>query len=172
VRGLFCGIALLLIFSPSKLNAFELGTGISAIEEGDDRFRPGILLDMSLGETWRSRIFYYGRKYGPITEQIVLVSAYRYLDVMRVFNTNFLRASVGGVVMNERTELDFKEDEDEVENNFNLGAVIGVHTYTKIGDSFFIQGSMESHIFLAGMGGVLMANGRKQMISLASGVVF
>ncbi len=158
-------------FSPS-LQAFELGLGFSAIEEGDDRFRPGILVDMSSGEVWRSRAYYYGRKYGPITERTMLISVYRYLDIMRVFNTNFLRASVGGVVMNERTELDFKEDEDEVENNFNLGATIGVHTYIKIGDSFFVQGSVESHLFLAGLGGILLANGRKQMISLASGAVF
>jgi len=172
VRCFFCGIVLIAGFFSGSAQAFELGMGFSAIEEGDDRFRPGILLDMSHGETWRGRIFYYGRKYGPITERVVLVSAYRYLDVMKMFNNSFLRASVGGVVMNERTELDFREDEDEVENNFNMGVVIGVHTYTRIGESFFIQGSMDSHIFLAGEGGLLMANGRKQMISLASGVVF
>jgi hypothetical protein len=151
--------------------AFELGLGMSAIEEGDDRLRPGILLHASAWDQYSSRLIYYGRKFGPVTERTLIISAYRHLDIFRMLNNRFLYGGLGLAFMNEQTVIDLPGDKDS-ENNPNLGFTFGLHGDIPIKGPIFIRASMESHMFLAGLAGVLLANGRKNVVSITSGVKF
>ena len=155
----------------SPLQALELGLGLSAIEEGDDRLRPGVMLHTGY-KRWMGRFFYYGRKFGPVTERTYLLSATRKFDLYRMFGINFLRAGIGAAIMDESIEISFAGDSknSDSEHNFNLGFNFGIYGNIPIPGPVFVRLSMETHLFLAGQAGILLANGRKQMITLASGI--
>lgn len=171
------GICFLLamLVVPAQLSALEIGLGLSAIEEGDDRYRPGVLLHVSPRSGFYGRMFYYGRKYGPLIERNFLMSVNAEIDAFRMMRANFLKGSLGLVFMNQQTELQFDgadSDESEVENSPNGGFVFGLHATAPFKGPVFLKMSVESHMFLAGEAGILLANGRKHMVSLISGVKF
>lgn len=167
----FAVLAVCWLMLSQRAYSFELGLGLSAIEEGDDRIRPGMLLHASALDVYSSRLFYYARKFGPVTERTAIVSAYRHIGIFRMLNNTFLYGGVGIAIMNEQTVIDIPGDH-VTENNPNLGFTFGLHGDLPIKGPVFIRASMESHLFLAGMAGILIANGRKNIISVTSGVKF
>jgi hypothetical protein len=152
---------------------FEAAAGFAAVEEGDDRVRPGAALHLGINDFYRGRVYYYGREFGPVTEKTYLVSFSRRWGL---FRSNAFQASLGMAAMNESITLEFDgEDavEDEDENNYNLGAAFGVSWAlpVKATAPFYMSASWDSHVFPAGLdGGILLSSGRKQTISVILGM--
>ena len=149
----------------------ELATGYAALEEGDERLRPAFAFHATINPQYFFRAYYWGRDYGPVQERGTLIS-FNYRK--SVFSSQKLFAHFGAAAMNEQVKIDYKEDDkdDDFEQSPNLGGVVGVNYSLRDFAPFLVQVSWDSHLFLAGQGGLFMVTGRKQTMSLAAGVVF
>lgn len=169
VLGL-AGKALTLLIAAPEAQAFEVAAGFGAVEEGDDRIRPGLGLHMGFNDFYAARIHFYGREFGPVREETYIASFQRRWGL---FKSNTVTAGFGMAVMDERTKLTFEDDaeaESETEDNYNVGAVMGISwSLPKTSSPLFASVSWDSHIFPAGMGGLLLSTGRKQTITLLIG---
>ena len=156
-----------------KTPGLKLGLGLSGVEEGDDRFRPGILLHVGFLKEWHARGYLYGSEYGPITERTYILSGVRELDIYRMYGIHILKGGFGLVAMNEQYDIDIDGDSEnsKTENQFNLGATVGLYANV-LPDPFLLLISLESHLFLAGEAGILLSTGRKSMLSVTGGVSF
>lgn len=171
------GLRLLLLLSASPVlsplaQAMDFAAGFAAMEEGDDRLRPAMSLHVGWPQDFESKAYYYGRTYGPVKEETILLTA---VKSWGLFKSKFLTAHFGAAVMDERTELTFDGDhseESESEDNLNAGAVFGIAAQLpKSQGPLFLQVSWDSHVFAAGLaGGLFLSSGRKQAISIVGGV--
>lgn len=161
---------LALLGKASPAHAFEVGAGLTAVEEGDDRIRPGVGLHVGFNDFYAGRIYYYGREYGPVKEQTFLAS---FMRRWSVFKSNTVTAGFGGVLMDERTALTFDGEDtalNETENNYNLGAAMGIAwSLPKSSGPLYASVAWDAHIFPAGIGGIFLSTGRKQTITLIIG---
>lgn len=169
----FAGKALALatlLLTPTAAQAFEVAAGFGAVEEGDDRIRPGLGLHMGFSDALAGRVHYYGREFGPVREETYIVS---FMRRWALFKSNTVTAGFGGAVMDERTTLTFEGDDEtasDSEDNYNLGAVLGISwSLPKDTSPLYASVSWDSHVFPAGMGGLLLSTGRKQTIMLMIG---
>jgi hypothetical protein len=174
--------------TPASAGTFDLGLGFAAVEAGDDRTRPAAALHVGIDDFWVGRAYWYGQEYGPVRETTTIVSAARQWGI---FRSDSLVASFGVSVMDDRTEISFEDDEDsgggstatagssEVpedvrEDNWNLGAAIGVawRLPPKVAGPLFLEAAWDSHVFPAGSAAIFLASGRRQALSLTMGVSF
>jgi hypothetical protein len=154
--------------------AIEVAAGLSAVEEGDDRLRPALSLHGAINETYAFRMYYYGREFGPVREDTVLISGHRRFSL---FGTDFIKAQLGVALMDEITKISYDKAEDkkrnEEEHNTNIGGAVGISiSLPPHLAPFYAHLSWDSHIFPAGVGGILLSTGRKQTISIAAGAAF
>jgi hypothetical protein len=161
---------------PSALNAkaFEVGVGFSAIEEGDDRVRPGAMLHLGLSPFYSVRGYLYGRDFGPVKERTTIFSFNRR---MGIFKSNALQASFGLALMDEVVTLKFEDDDDSsyntTEHNYNAGTAFGISWSLIDSGPLFVTVSWDAHLFPAGLnGGLFLVAARKQSIAFAMGVAF
>jgi len=155
-------------------HAIELAAGLSAVEEGDDRLRPAVSLHGAINESYALRMYYYGREFGPIREDTIIISGHRRFSL---FGTDFIRAQLGVALMDEITKITYRKPEDkprnEEEHNTNLGGALGISISVPPSMApFYAHLSWDSHIFPAGLGGILLSTGRKQTISIVAGAAF
>lgn len=159
---------------PASAHAFDLSAGLAAIEEGDDRLRPGAALHVGLNQDYFMRGYLYGRTYGPVTERTSLASAnYRFGFWGSAKDKGFLGALGVATLMEETTvkaDPEGKED-DTVAKQFNLGMSFGA-SYRWLFGSLETSVNWDSHVFLAGSAGIFLSTGRKQAISLLTGIQF
>lgn len=142
------------------------------MEEGDDRIRPAAALHLGLNEDFSGNAYYYGREFGPVKEETILLN---FVKSWQVFKSQFLSAHFGPCVMDEKTSIHFESadsEEDRAEDNLNAGAVYGIAwSLPKNQGPLYLAVSWDSHIFAAGInGGLLLSSGRKQAISLVGGM--
>jgi hypothetical protein len=160
---------LLFIIFPQQTKAFEFAGGIAAVEGGDDRLRPAAFAHLSVMPSLYSRLYAWGRKFGPVEERDYLASLSWRTSVAKI---NTLHVSAGFSVMQQTTRVTFDDapSENSEENNSNFGGNLGVHW------SFFDHGPMylafswEAHLFAAGDAAIFLVTARKQMLSLGVGV--
>lgn len=155
-------------------HAFEVAAGLAAVEEGDDRLRPAFALHAALNDFYAARMYYYGREFGPISEETVIISAHRRFSL---FHTNIIKAQMGVVLMDEVTKVSYSasadKDNNEEEHNANLGGAAGISIALPENlRPFYAHFSWDSHVFPAGLGGILLSTGRKQTLSLVAGMLF
>lgn len=104
-------------------------------------------------------------------EQTYLVSFSRRWGL---FRSNAFQATLGMAAMNEKIALAFTGDDAALntdENNYNFGLAFGVSwALPHKGVPFYMSASWDSHIFPAGEGGIFLATGRKQAISVILGM--
>lgn len=154
-------------------HAFEIAAGFAAVEEGDDRLRPAAAVHVGFPRDFEGNLYYYGREFGPVKEQTVIVNFVKSWDV---FNSKFLEAHFGPCLMDEKTDVSFDgedSEESQSEDNLNAGAVYGINFALPKAGPLYLAASWDSHIFAAGInGGLLLSSGRKQTISLVGGVAF
>jgi len=155
-------------------HAAEIAAGLSAVEEGDDRLRPAISLHGAINDSYALRMYYYGREFGPIREDTIIISGHRRFSL---FGKDFIRAQLGVALMDEITKISYSRAEDkssnEEEHNTNIGGALGISiAVPKTLAPFYAHLSWDSHIFPAGIGGILLSTGRKQTISLVAGAAF
>lgn len=143
--------------------------GLLLVEESDDRPRPGIMLQLG-DKNYESRFFYYARTFGPVVEHSWLLT----------FANNFplpimkhLFGSMGFVLLQESTYISFASrdrDFNTREDRFNLGGYLGLHWTYQYWNRWFLQFGWDASLFPAGTtGGILLATGRKQLITFSTG---
>jgi hypothetical protein len=153
-----------------EASALDFAAGFSAIEEGDDRLRPGALVHVGVNDAYRGRLHVYGRDYGPVTERSYLVSGVRSFTP---FKSQMLRAAFGVAILSEQTTVKYSsdavQDQNSSDNNLNLGGIFSIGLKFPSGPLYF-SADWDSHVFPAGVGGIFLSSGRKQTISVAMGV--
>lgn len=155
---------------------FELAAGFALIEQGDDRGRPGLAVHGAFNEFYLGRGYYYGRDFGPIREDTYLLAFSRRFGL---FKSNYISGHVGACAMNERITLRFRAEDstdagagrNRSEDNYNVGGVFGITAaLPKSASPLYAGISWDSHVFPAGLnGGLFLASGRKQAVSIYLG---
>lgn len=172
-RGWFhvLSVASMIVLCPAPVCALdlELGTGIAALEEGDDRLRGSLLAQVGFNKIYAGRLYFASRKMGPVSDQTIILAGIRR---WALFKSPYLKADVGPVVMNESYQIGFDQEADGAfdrnENNFNIGALAGL-TLSLPSAKLLFELSWNSHIFPAGIAGILLASGRKQTLAMTIG---
>ncbi len=162
----------LFLASPKKSMAYDLGLGLASVEEGDDRHRPAVMGHYGFLEKYFVHGYYFGRQKGPVTERSLILSANRYINIFGQFGWEFLKGSFGVTYLYEYIEIKFAGDSknSSTENAFNFGLNLGLHGFVPLSGPFFVGGTWESSLFLAGEAGILMTTGRKQSIAVFGGM--
>lgn len=166
-------MALSLVLLADPAQAFELGLGYGAVEQGDDRLEPAVDVHAAI-DSYVLNIYYYGREFGPVRQDNVIVgAAYRW----PIYGSSGLSANLGVSLIEEHIRIKYSDtayaQNNNVEDNFNVGVNFGVAWafMPKFLSPFWGQVAWDSHIYAAGVeGGILLSSGRKQVITLAVGV--
>ena len=151
-----------------------------AIEEGDNRFRPTAGIEFVAPSGLLGTIMAYGRQFGPVTEQTVILSGGQPLDL---FGGKTFQGIVGISVVSETTTIkattEIKATANATSNttnaaqrdqSTNIGALFGIRgqIYSIKGITF--AGSWESHVYPPGFSVIALSTGRKQLLTLNVGV--
>jgi hypothetical protein len=158
-----------LILSSNAL-ASDLGTGLTAIEEGDDRFRPAAVLHFSTASGFASRFYLYGRNYGPVQERNYLLSAGKRFDI----SGKSLQGIVGIAAMADTTVIKFKDypQDNSSYTTTNFGGAFGLHWIFLETNIIQLRATWDAHVFPAGSGFLFLANARKSGIGITATTVF
>ena len=149
--------------------AQQFAAGIGAVEQGDDRFRPAANIHVGFMESWYSQLHLWGRDFGPVKERSYLLGVYRRIGLHALEE---LQAIAGIAALLEETSLEYNnsEDEDRSDSRTNFGAAFGLLYDLPFDGPLYVNFAWQSHIFPAGfLGGLFLASGRKQTLSLTVG---
>lgn len=149
--------------------ALDLGTGLTAMEDGDDRLRPAGVVHFANGR-FISRFYVYGRDYGPIQERNFLLSLSKRFDV----GSKSLQGIVGIAGLSDTTTIHFKDHpEDNMSySSTNGGMAFGLHWTFLDTKRFQLKATWDAHVFPAGSGFIFLANARKSGLGLTAATVF
>jgi hypothetical protein len=152
--------------------AWELRAGLSAMEEGDDRLRGGLLLHFEQ-KNWDLRLFNFSRAYGPV------VQTTRQLSIDRAYSLPFfasLSGIVGGAFLQQITDIRYHDAQvdafDAYDNDYNIGFNTGLIWKYKTKGAHTFAVSWQSTLFMAGQAFIFLVTGRKQFLSVESGMEF
>lgn len=167
----FTGASLVavLIFSQTVL-AIEVGSGLEAIEDGDDRMRPAALLHVGTTGGLVSRFYLYGRNYGPVQERNYLLSVDKRFDI----GGKNWQGLIGIAGLCDTTTLKY-DDHPEDNMSFsstNVGMAFGLHWNIWELKKFQLKATWDAHIFPAGSGFIFLANARKSGLGLTAVTLF
>lgn len=168
------GLALIM----DRAQGIEALGGISVVDEGDDRPRPAVHLQVGAKDRFQGRAYAWGRTFGPVAEQTILLAGGAEFGLPKL--SKALSGVIGPALLWERTTIDPAESPDGAEDveggqattrddNGNLGLLLGVH-YRPSKGPFLIDFGWDSHIFLAGVAGLLLTTARRQALSISFGV--
>lgn len=144
------------------------------MEEGDNRFRPTAGIEFMAPSGLLGTIMAYGRQFGPVTEQTVILSGGQPLDL---FGGKTFQGIVGISVVSETTTIKATANATSNTTNAaqrdqstNIGALFGIRgqIYSIKGITF--AGSWESHVYPPGFSVIALSTGRKQLLTLNVGV--
>lgn len=149
---------------------FELLGGLGAVEEGDDRMRPAVVVQAGMGEHWYGQGTLWGRRFAQVEERTLLVSAGYRNDV---FNAKWLHAGAGIVVMEERTTVHPRGAQTSIDaqSSYNIGGMLGIHGIWNY-DRYLVQAAWDAALFPAGQAVIFLTTGRKQTLSISAGTRF
>jgi len=147
-----------------------------AVEEGDNRFRPTAGIEFVAPSGLLGTIMAFGRQFGTVTEQTVILSGGQPLDL---FGGKTLQGIVGISVLSETTTIKATTAADTPSNttdagqkdqSTNIGGLFGIRgqIYSIKGVTF--AGSWESHVYPPGISVIALSTGRKQLLTLNVGV--
>ena len=154
----------------TTLQAVDLGTGLVAIEDGDDRMRPAAVLQAASAGGYMGRFYLYGRDYGPVQERNYLLSLDKRFDIA----SKSLQGLVGVACLYDSTSIKFPENPEDDDNfsSTNIGGAFGLHwtfVETKVAR---LQLTWDGHVFPAGSGFIFLANARKSAIGVTASTEF
>lgn len=158
-------IALVGIFSKQSF-CNHIIAGIASIDQGDDVYRPGALIEAGINPENYIGLFTYGRTFGDVHE---VAYTLHYGWTLDIFGSMPFFGRIGPSLLDEITTIKNQSISD-TEHNYNIGAFLGIG-YRYQFDQFILQANWDSHLYPAGLNGfLLMATGRKQTIGLLIGV--
>lgn len=160
------GLGLLLAIE-SRVLALEVATGVSSVDEGDDRLRPAFVVHAGNGTNFYARYFLYGRKFSTVVERTQMGS----LNYAWPLFSGTWRAGLGLAQLSESITIKAIDDSDEPlsETNYNTGMSFGLFWIPNIKPTHVSIG-WESHLFLAGQAGLFLSTGRKESFSFVVGL--
>jgi hypothetical protein len=153
---------------PSTGQSSEILTGFSAIEEGDQRFRPAVTVRVAEISGYGGQTWLYGSRSRYVEENKVIVSGFKSLSL---FGTRVMRADLGFSLLFDRQIVKYFSPEGQrpEEDNFNAGGYFALG-WRLPGKKLVFQLNWESHLFLAGLAGLYLATGRNQGLTCAIGM--
>ena len=169
----FLGTTTIPTVAVARSGTYEASVGFAAIEEGDDRIRPGLTFHLGLAPHYYTRLHLWGRDHGPIEERGYLFGGGRRFEL---FGSDLLQAQVGVTLMYQGIDVDYApgpgaSSEERSEGNFNIGPAFGIGMMWLDVQPLYLAVHWEGHLFPAGLdGGILLATGRKQVLSLTVGL--
>jgi hypothetical protein len=169
------GLALALFAWPRPVDAFQLTAGPAVAEGGDDRLEPAAVMHAGWAGGWDAALAYWGRQYGPVTSETMLVTFVHDWDL---YKTKALTAHFGVAAMDEREALRYSQASyqayDEQKDCYNVGADFGVTWGIPQGVApLALALSWDSAVFPAGGNGTFfLVTARKQTLALTAGIGF
>jgi hypothetical protein len=154
---------------PHAIASMEIVPSIAAVDESDDILKPAIGLKSYINGIGFS-VWGWGRDFGPVQQRSVLLTGGKYWTPF-----SFKSLMVGGGIsaLSETTRLTFKDarDENHEDTFYNAGGFFGLR-YSYSFSGVIVDASWESGIFPAGLaGGLFLATGRKQIVSIGMGAM-
>jgi hypothetical protein len=148
----------------------EIGSGLEAIEDGDDRLRPAALVHIATDKGFITRGYVYGRDYGPVSERNYLLAIGKRFD----FSSKTWQGIIGLAVLADTTEIIYKDypQDNSSYTSTNVGMAFGVHWNIFDAKAFRLKATWDSHVFPAGTGFLFLANARKSGLGLTAATVF
>lgn len=163
-------LAILLFWfaKPSPAFAHYFSLGLAAVESGNDRFRPAASASVGVGSIAFADVSLWGRSMGPIEEESMLVT----LGGKWPLGVSRLYVSVGISAVREETNINFASEYGGPEKEVSLSHGISLGTgFTLFRiKNFRSDVTWVSNIYPAGSIAILLAHGRKQLITLSSGI--
>ncbi|MCX6117964.1 MAG: hypothetical protein NT027_10510 [Proteobacteria bacterium] len=143
---------------------FEIGSGVSAVEDGDDRVRPAAVIHASTASGITNRFLFYGRDFGPVKERNYVLSISKRWDV----GSKTWQGLVGGAVMADQTEITFPNSpaDNTSYTSTNFGMNFGLHWLAYETKVVQLKATWDGYIFPAGTGFIFLANARKSALGL------
>ena len=160
-----------LVANATTTYAFEISAGVGALEEGDDRGRGAAILAIGFANDWDSKIYAWGRSYGPVTETDGMITVAKSFGMS---GSKSFRSSVGGSVLMEQTSVAYRDTPGESTSftSTNAGLMLGLSYDLYTAKSMTVTASWDAHLFPAGQGILLLVTGRKQVIGVTAGIAF
>lgn len=148
--------------------AMDLSLGLTAVESGNDTFRPGATVRVGVGKVAVADYTILGRTIGPVTER---TSIFSLGGRWAVGSGNlYVTAGLSGAQEITRIKGGSQEGGDLTEVSLAGGGALGVGYTLLRAAGYRMDLSWTSHIYPAGGGGLLLAHGRKQLFGLTAGV--
>ncbi len=143
--------------------ATGLTLGLSAIEEGDERFRPAASLAGQWGDEWWTQLQIYGRRQKPASQTTYLLGGGRSYGI---FGSKNLMARVGLALASESTTI-ARSDGDDKATNTNVGLYLGLSYQSS--SRVYLTIDWGSAVFPAGLSLIFLSTARKQNITAGVG---
>lgn len=153
---------------PKSIADIQIVPSLAAVGESDDILKPAIGLKSYFKNSFGVSFWGWGRDFGPVEERSMLLTVGKYWTP---FSFKSLMVGGGLTVLSETTRLVYKDakEENQEDTFYNGGGFFGLR-YSYDLSGVILDASWESGIFPAGLnGGILLATGRKQIVSLGIG---
>lgn len=172
-RGYYLSLVLLaaalVTTALTPLRAAEYSAGLGAVEEGDDRGRGTAILQAAFANNWSSKLYVWGRSYGPVTETSGIVSVGKRYDI---FGSKNIHSMIAFSSLAESTSIEYKDAPSESSSytSTNFGLMLGISYDLYKSKSLNVTASWDSHLYSAGEAVLLLVTGRKQILGLTAGI--
>lgn len=160
-------------YQRSDEDLFRVEAGVSAIEEGDDRYRGGLHVALGLG-AYSADMYYFSLKFGKVKTTTQVFALSRSFQIPGI-EFMALSGRVGLAPLLETTNLNFDSEADQFfnrdEHQWNFGVLFGVFWEYPNSSLVRLRLAWDAALYPAGInGGILLATGRKHLLSLSVGL--
>lgn len=147
---------------------WQVGVGLTLLEEGDDRMRRGLWTNIEKDDRY-AKLYYSYRSFGPVEEETYLLAldqSYPLPYLRRVF------FHVGGALLSEKTRIYYSDlapssSAQRSDTRYNIGLTTGLQMRFRLSRYYNLKVAWETALFPAGLfAGLFLASGRKQFISI------
>ena len=148
----------------------ELGAGFGVGETGDDRFFMAAMAHGAVNESFFGRIYVHGERNGIESQRSFLADA-SYRTVLPFQFTKRFSANLGLAFLADTTRISgTKTSAPKQSTSYNSGLVLGVTFRAFTMGDFFLSADWQAHVFPAGWATIYLSTGKRQFISLFTGV--
>jgi hypothetical protein len=154
----------------------DLGLGLAAIDEMDDRLKPAAVVRAVWTPEFFTDFTFYGQDFAPVSTRTAIITAGAQIKVGK--SEHFLlRAGVSLMDEYISTYDDAKSRGDphapkpKSENDYNAGFLLGLECKVFTSGPVYLAFDWDAHLFGAGLEGTLFFDfGRKEIFSAVAGV--
>lgn len=145
----------------------SIGAGFGAFEGGDDNLQAGFVIDYSISD-YRVAFDYYGRSYGPITENNYLLALGKAMPLNVGFKN--LELTYGITLLSENTYVQYWQaqlkNQSQKKEQFNFGGLLSLRQGLISKRNYSLDFIWQHAIFPAGLATIFLVTARKQSLEL------